>query len=104
MPLVWAIVVLVGFFTAAKIADDMNSTADEQAELVNATSDFCKKNNLSPADCKAMLQQQTQAITDSNDSGIFGSVIKYGLILAAVYAGYKIIAPKFQSKTQPAHG
>lgn len=100
MPLVWAIVVLVGFFTAAKIVDDMNTTAEEQAELVNATADFCKKNNLSPEDCKLMLKQQTQSLSDANATSLGGGIVKYLLIAAALYFGYTIIAPKFKSKTQ----
>jgi hypothetical protein len=83
--LVWATVWIVGFFTAAKLADHLNTTANEKADLLKVTAQTCKDANLSDADCAKILSQ-TQAEASSTGQG-FSDAIKWGLIaLIGIFA------------------
>lgn len=93
--IIWAVIAVAGMFTADSIADEINTTAEEQKELVDSTKDFCQANNLTPEQCRAIWQEQQQTIQDSG--GGFPWLLLLGLGVAAA-----IIVPKILPKKQAA--
>lgn len=87
--IIWAVIAIVGFFTAEEIVDEMNDTAEEQTQLVTATNKFCVDNKLTPAQCKAMLEQQTNA--SSGGGGMGSKLLWAGLGIGALFLGYNYL-------------
>jgi hypothetical protein len=91
MPLIWAVVWIIGFFTAEKVVDDLTTTTQEKEELMKTTQDTCAKLNLTKEQCAAMISQtQSEA---SSGTGI-GDMIKMGLYVLLGYGVYKVATDK----------
>lgn len=97
--IVWAVVAIAGMFTASDIVDELNTTTEEQTELIQTSQDYCTKYNLDANECKKFMVQQTQAVNPP-DSGLFAgmgkTILLGGLIFLLVTNSDKI----FKSKTQ----
>lgn len=98
--LIWAIVAIVGLFTAEQIVDETHNTSQEQQELLDKTAQVCKDLKLTPEQCKQMITEQTES-TDKG-GGIFSGIGTFvGLgILAYVAVNSGIFSKKKQSETQ----
>src|SRR6185312_12951179 len=70
--LIWAVIALIAYFTVSKVVDGQTATADDRVKLIDSTNKFCADNNLTPAQCTAMLTQQTDAA--NNSPGFFDSI------------------------------
>lgn len=91
--IIWAVVAIAAAFTADSIVDELNTTTEEQAELTTVTNNFCTDNQLTPEQCQALLQQQTEATND--DGGI--PWIKISLLAGGGWLAYNWLAPKVKS-------
>lgn len=96
--IIWAVVALVGFFTAEEIVDELNTTTEEQEQLIKTSDDICKKYNFDAEECKKFMTEQTTAVSKP-DSGFFGITpgkIAFGVGLYLLYTNRDKI---FKSKT-----
>jgi hypothetical protein len=75
--LIWAVIALAGFFTAYKVTDELNTTTQEQEQLINATDSICQKYKFSPEECNKFMTDQTKQVSEKSDSGgLLGSIMK----------------------------
>lgn len=96
--LIWAVIAIAGLFTADQIVDELNTTTDEQAELIKTTEDYCTKYNLSKEECQKFMTEQNLAVT-SPDSGIGGIFTKLLLFGGLAFVGYEFIIKPQQKKS-----
>jgi len=94
--IIWAVIAIAGFFTAAEVVDELNNTTTEQKALIDSTAKFCTDNNLSPEECKAILSEQTEA--SSSQGGIFDSLFKLILFGGVAFVAVKYVIPMFTDK------
>lgn len=86
--LIWAVIAIVGFFTAQKITDDLTSTTRDKTALLTATQSTAKDLGLTPAQATALITDtQAQA---SKDSGSITDTVKW----AALGLGVIFLLPK----------
>lgn len=98
--IIWAVIALVGMFTASQIVDETNTTTSEVKELVDSTGDFCKANNLTPDQCKAILMENVKT-TDTGGNGLFSGLLPKVAIGVGIYfliTNWESISKKFTSK------
>jgi hypothetical protein len=93
--LIWAVVIIIGLFTAKTITDDLTTTTQEKAQLLDKTAQTCKELNLTPDQCNAMISQ-TQAEA-SQESGIVTTVKWLAVAAAVAFIGPPLL--KSTSKT-----
>lgn len=74
--LIWAVVALVGAFTAYQITDELNTTTEEQEQLINATDAICQKYKFSPEECKKFMTEETKQVNQKNESGLLSTIMK----------------------------
>lgn len=79
--LIWGIISLAGFFTAAYITDEIVETDKEKKELLLATSDVATKLGLTPEQAQQLIDKQT-----APKEGIFDMLFSWKG--AAVVGGY----------------
>lgn len=94
--LVWAVIALAGFFTADQIVDELNTTAEEQQELITTTKNYCQEFNLDAEQCKQFMTQQQSAINppDSGFSGIGKMIFLVGIGFLLITNSDKIFKTK----------
>jgi len=83
--LIWAVVAIIGFFTADQIVDELNTTTEEQNELIKTSDEICTKYKFNAEECKAFMTEQTTAVTDSGGGGMFSGIFKWVLIGGVAY-------------------
>jgi hypothetical protein len=95
--IIWAVLGIVGLFTAESVVDELNNTAAEQKELIDASTKFCADNNLTPEQCKELLSEQTQAVKDEGGGimDIFGKLLLFG---GLAYVTVQFVIPAFSDK------
>lgn len=97
--LIWAVMLAIAVWGATEVVDETNTTSEEQAELVSTTDSFCKTNNLSAEDCKALL---TDLNDGTKDEG-FGKYIFWGLGLFLLFKfGLPLITKSDGKKSEAA--
>lgn len=92
---VWAIVAIAALVTAAKIVDDLTTTAQEKEALMKTTQDTCKNLNLSPDQCANLINNTQEQASDT--SGGIGTTLKWGAIIVGGFFILKetgILKPK----------
>lgn len=96
--LIWAVVAIIGFFTADEIVDELNTTTEEQQALIEASDKICKEHNFNTEECKQFMVQQNTAV--ANPSSSFLGITPMKLALGAGVA-YVVINRKtiFKSKS-----
>lgn len=94
--IIWAIVAIVGFFTAEEVVDELNTTTEEQESLIKTSQDICEKNHFSPDECKAYMTQQNAAVENGGAAGGMG---KWVMILGLGFIAYTYISKKQTAKT-----
>ncbi|HEY6435464.1 MAG TPA: hypothetical protein VIY47_02660, partial [Ignavibacteriaceae bacterium] len=96
--IIWAVVAIIGFFTADEIVDELNTTTEEQTELMNASDKICKDHNFNTEECKQFMVQQNTAVANPS-SGFLG--ITPGKLLLGAGVAYAFINRKelFKSKS-----
>ena len=96
--LIWAVVAIIGLFTAEEIVDETTTTTEEQKDLLDKTSQVCKDLNLNAADCKKLITEQTEA-PEKSGGGIFSGLTTF-LVLGLV--GYGVVKSGiFEKKNKP---
>lgn len=90
--LIWAAIALIGYFTVTEVVDDLTTTTQEKAELMESTKKTAQELGLTPEQAAGIISQ-TQAEA-SQGSGL-GDTVKWGI--AAVAAAF--IVPKLFSST-----
>lgn len=83
--LIWAVIAIIGFFTAEHIADDLTSATKDKTALLDKTAQTCKDLNLTATQCNAMISQ-TQAEASTSGDSIF-TYLKWGI---GIFAAYKL--------------
>jgi len=97
--LIWAVILITGFFSAGYITDKLTATTRDQAALVKQTDEFCTAHGLSTEECKQVMAEQTEA----GKNGEAGSYILPALLFAgAAYLGYELLIKKQSHKKQAA--
>lgn len=86
--LIWAVIAIAAFFTAATITDDLTTTAQEKTQLLNATNQVCADASLTADQCKALLTQ-TQA--EAGGSTSIMDIAKWGIL---AYVGAQLFKSK----------
>ena len=76
--LIWAVILVAGFFTVAYIVDRTTVTAKDKEELLAATEKTMKDLNI-PPDKAAAIIQSTQTEVSASAGGGFTSAIKWGV-------------------------
>jgi len=94
--IIWAVVAIAGFFTAEEIVDELNVTNEEQESLIKTSQEICEKNNFSPAECKAYITQQTEAVQSGGAAGGYG---KYLMLAGLAFLAYTYISKKQTTQT-----
>jgi len=89
--LIWGVIALVGMFTADSIVDETTNTAEEIQKMTDSTNQFCKDNNMTPDDCRKIMQEQIE--TTKSEGGFFSGIMKWILIAAAAFFGFKYLVP-----------
>ncbi len=84
--IIWGVIALAGMFTAYEITDELNTTTEEQTQLIETTNKYCTDHNLDKAECQKFMTEQNTAVA-SPDSGM-GSMVKWGILL---FVGYKVV-------------
>jgi len=77
--LVWLAASIIAYFTADTIMSHLSTTTKEKEKLLNATAKIAKDLNLS-ADQTAKILAQTQSEAGGTNSSSFGDILKYGII------------------------
>ena len=85
--LIWGAIVLVAAFTAFEITDELNTTAEEKADLMKATEQTLKDLNVTgPEAAKIISSTQEQASANETGGGLFGGIVpKLALAAAAIF-------------------
>lgn len=91
--LIWAVVALVGFFTAYQITDELNTTAQEQEQLINATDSICQKYKFTPEECNKFMTDQTKQVTQKSEGGLLSTILK-----PLIFVGIGILVIKNSDK------
>ena len=87
--LVWAAVALAGLFTAATITDDLTTTAQEKAELLEATQRTAQELGLTPEQASGIITQTQQEASEG--SGLGSTVKTVGILVVLAMLGPPII-------------
>lgn len=96
--IIWAVTAIVGFFTAEEIVDELNTTTEEQAELVKTSDDICTKYGFSKEECKAFITQQNTSVKEANSGGFpTGKLLFIGGAVLLYMNRDKIFKPKTAS-------
>ena len=99
--LIWAVIAIVGFFSAARITDDLTSTTKDKEALMKTTAETAAKLNLTPAQAQSLItttQAEATAASTAASGGI-ADTLKWGaLALGAVF-----ILPKILDATSKSH-
>lgn len=75
--LIWGVIALIAFFSAAYIIDETTTTAQEKEHLLKTTADTLKELNIPPDKAASIISEtQTQA---SENTGLLNSVTGGGL-------------------------
>lgn len=94
--IIWAVVAIIGFFTAEEVVDELNTTTEEQESLIKTSQEICEKNHFSPDECKAYMTQQNAAVESGGAAGGFG---KYIMLAGIAFLAYTYISKKQTTKT-----
>jgi len=86
--LIWAVIAIVGAFTAAKITDDLTTTTQEKQELMQTTQQTCKDLGLTTEQCAEMISQTQKEA--SAGGGFMDMIFKVGFPLLLGYGIYKV--------------
>jgi hypothetical protein len=70
--LIWGVILLVAFFTAAYIVDKTTVTTQDRIDLLNQTDKTCKELGIPPEKAAALITSTQQQATESAGSGMFG--------------------------------
>lgn len=92
--IIWAVVLIVLAFTAYEITDQLNTTAEEKADLLKTTTATLKDLNISGQEAANIISTTQAQASDTGDGLGFGSLIKWGAIAFVVYEF--VIKPKQQ--------
>lgn len=92
--IIWAVIAIVAAFTAVEVTDEMNNTAEEQADLLVESNNFCTSQNLTPEQC-LQVQQQAQEATETS---AVGSAVKWGLLAVGGFFAVKYLAPEIKKR------
>lgn len=93
--LVWAAVALAGLFTAATVTDDLTTTAQEKAELLEVTRKTALDLGLTAEQASGLITQTQQQASE----GGLGSTVKWiGTLVALALLGPPIIESLTKTK------
>lgn len=79
--LIWAVVAIIGFFTAQTIVDDLTTTTEEKESLLRTTQQTAKDLGLTPEQAAGLITQ-TQAEASAGTG--LGDTVKTIAVLAAL--------------------
>lgn len=97
--LIWGVIALVGFLTAAYVIDETTTTTQEKEELLKTTKETLKELNI-PPDKAAQIISDTQEQASKN-SGLLNSITGGGsglLLPAALIVAFLLINKKSSAK------
>lgn len=85
--IIWGIILIVAAFTAYEITDQLNTTAEEKADLLKQTTATLKDLNITGPQAAAIITStQEQAGGSGSDSGFgFGKLLMWGAIGFGAY-------------------
>lgn len=78
--LIWAVIAIIGLFTAQEVVDDLTTTTEEKMDLMKQTQETAKELGLTPEQASGLISQTQQEA--SAGSG-FGDMFKWIALLAA---------------------
>ena len=90
--IIWGVIALASFFTVYQITDELNTTAEEQETLINATEAICQKYKFNPEDCRKFMTEETKQVTEKS-GGMFSGIMK-----PLVFAGIALLVIKNSDK------
>ena len=94
--IIWAVILLAAFFTAAYIVDKTNVTVKDREDLLKQTEETAKRLGLSPAQTAALITSTQQSATPPS-GGMFSGLLPkvgLGLGLAAFFLFKQFTKPK----------
>lgn len=92
--IIWAVILLAAFFTAAYIVDKTNVTVADREDLLKQTEATAKRLGLNPTQTAALITS-TQASATPESGGMFSGLLpKVGLGLAAFFLFKQMTKPK----------
>lgn len=97
--IIWGIIAIAGMFTAVEITDELNTTEEEQADLIKTSNDYCTKYNLTKEECQKFMTQQTTTLQTNTEGSGMGTMIKWGLIAFVGLKAFESFSKNRQQKT-----
>lgn len=82
--LIWGVIAIAGFFTAAYIVDETTLTAQEKGTLLKETESTLKALNIPPEKAAEIIKETQQQATESQD-GLLGGATKYIIPLGLAF-------------------
>ena len=70
--LIWAVIAIVVAFTAYEITDELNTTAEEKADLLKQTEKTLKDLNVTGPQAAAIIQSTQEQASEGSGGGMFG--------------------------------
>jgi hypothetical protein len=102
--LIWAAIALIAAFTAVEVTDQLNTTAEEKADLLKATEETLKNLEITGPQAAAVISQ-TQEQASASGGGLLNSITGGGTGKLLLYGGlaYLLLSSSGQEKAKSAY-
>jgi len=99
--IIWAVMWIIGSLSAAYIVHETHKESSDQQDLIEKTNKFCTDHNLTPAQCQALLLNQTTSVEKqaSSSPGLLASIgTPIGIAIGGFLLYQFVLKPQMNKK------